>query len=801
MAQSINHSFVTIRRALLLLAVLLVAGCASPAERAQSYYERGMKLMSQQEYVKASIEFKNALQLKKDLVDAWRGLAQIEERNQNWEGLTSIQRTIVELDPKDIDAKLRLARLMALGNALDEALDLVNAAGELDERHAGVLVTKAVILFRLNDIRGAVREAREALEIDPANVEAMLVLAADRLARGDNEGALLILDREAVAHTKNLGVQLFKIKISEQMGNAQEVEAVLHKLIELYPQQSDFRRQLVKRYLDEKRPDEAEKVLRALAAANPADVKAELELVRFLRSVKGPDAARQELATRINAGGQVFHYQIALAQFDFAQGHVTDSIQLLEKLADNADSREHALTAQAKLAEIHLSNKNFDAAEAVVTEILRKDNRNTDGLKLRASIRLQRGELDAAIADARQALNDQPRSTELSLLLAAAYERSGSIELTEKQYAELTKASGFHPTAGLNYVAFLRRRGQIARAEDMLTELANRWPNNVSILSALADVRLARKNWIGAEQIAEAIRRIGDNRGLADQIMGAVLSGRNRYDESISVLQNAYATNPAVQPMSALVRTLVRAQKLDRAMAFLQTVLEANPANAEAYVLLGSIQLLKNAPDQALKSFRAAIEQQPKNIEGYRALADFYLTQKDNDEALKIIGAGLKEQPDSFALRLALAGIFEVKGDYEAAIAELESMLKQQPGSMIVANNLASLLADHRTDKASLERAYSLAIMLQKSQVSPFKDTLGWIYYHRGDYKNAISLLEEAAAELPRVADVRYHLGMSYIATGELAKAAEQLKTARELAPNNSTLEAKIKAALEKAAM
>ena len=36
-------------------------------------------------------------------------------------------------------------------------------------------------------------------------------------------------------------------------------------------------------------------------------------------------------------------------------------------------------------------------------------------------------------------------------------------------------------------------------------------------------------------------------------------------------------------------------------------------------------------------------------------------------------------------------------------------MLKQQPGSLVVINNLASLLADHRTDKASLEQAESLA--------------------------------------------------------------------------------------------
>ena len=115
-------------------------------------------------------------------------------------------------------------------------------------------------------------------------------------------------------------------------------------------------------------------------------------------------------------------------------------------------------------------------------------------------------------------------------------------------------------------------------------------------------------------------------------------------------------------------------------------------------------------------------------------------------------------------MRLTYAGVLEQKADYEAAIAEYEKLLKQDPGSLIVANNLASLLSDRRSDKASLERAYSVAAVLRKSQVPPFQDTLGWIEYLRGDYKSATGLLEEAALALPQRAIAQYHLGMSYVA-------------------------------------
>src|SRR5262249_15151051 len=136
-------SLVNLRRALLLLAVLIVAGCGSADDRAQSYYERGVKLLSQQDYARASIAFKNAMQLKKNFVGAWRGLAQIEEHNRNWESLTSIWRTIVDLDSKDIDAKVRLARLLVLTNALDDALNVIKVAEELDQRNTTVLGIKA----------------------------------------------------------------------------------------------------------------------------------------------------------------------------------------------------------------------------------------------------------------------------------------------------------------------------------------------------------------------------------------------------------------------------------------------------------------------------------------------------------------------------------------------------------------------------------------------------------------------------------------------------------------------------------
>ena len=783
--------------ACLVLAALQLTGCGSREQRAQDYYEHGISYLEQKDFVKARIELRNALQLKEDMVEAWRALAQIDEHDGNRQAQVGSLRRIVELDQKDSKAKVQLAKLYLLGGALDEALKLAMAANELEPQNASILALKAAVLFRLKDPYGATLTAQQALEIDPGNTDAIIALAAVKFMQGDSNGALQILASAKSVNKEDFGVLFLQISIYDRMGNLAQVEALLQKLIALSPKEPAFRTQLIRFYLTHKRPDDAVQQLRAAVAENPEDIDAELNLVSALTALQGPAAGRAELVARIAAGGNVFPYQLALAKFDFAQGKVADSTALLQKLIGSSSSPDDTMTARITLAEVYMNKKDVAAAEALISDILRLDGRNINGLRLRASLHLNRGEFDDAISDLRRALNDQPQSPELLAGLAVAYERSGSIELAEKALLDSTQASKFAPAFGLNYVAFLRRRGLAARAENVVADLATRNPNNLAVLSTLAQLKLERQDWVGAHAVADAIQRLGDKADLADQIKGAAFGGQKRYDDSLTALQNAYDASPgASQPMAALVSGYLQAKQIDKAEAFLQAVLNVSPTNADALVLMGSVQLAKNNPAQAVKDFESAIKQQPNDIVGYRALANFYASQKKIDDALKILRSGLQQQPKNFALRISLTSLLEATREYESAITEYESLLKDQPGSLVVANNLASLLADHRTDKASLERANSLAVLLKNSQVPQYNDTLGWVRYRRGEYAAAIPLLEDAAEKLPNFPLVRYHLGMSYLAAGQDAKGLEQLKKARDLTLNDADLKAKIDAAL-----
>src|SRR6266446_1699726 len=202
---------------------------------------------------------------------------------------------------------------------------------------------------------------------------------------------------------------------------------------------------------------------------------------------------------------------------------------------------------------------NFPAAEKLVSDILKKDPRNITGLKIRASIRIERGQFETAIADLREALNGQPKSSELLLLMGSAYERDGKLELADRQYADATKSAAGNLGVILQYVAFLQRQGRVAQAEDVLTEAANANPKSIDTLYALAQIRLARQNWTGALAVAESARALGNDRGISDLIRGAVFAGQNKMEQSIAALEAAHASAPdVVQPVVSLVNAYVR---------------------------------------------------------------------------------------------------------------------------------------------------------------------------------------------------------------------------------------------------
>lgn len=786
-------------RFLALASLVVLAGCGSPEERAKDYYARGMALIEKGDDLNARLELLNAVKYRSDKVEVWRALAGIDERTKAQSLFLDVRR-IVELDPNDLDARMRLARMMVAGGAPEAAMKVIDGGSEGDQPSAQLHALKASILSRLNDRPAALREAERAVAIDPSNVDGVSFIAAGKFADGDSDGALALLDGLKPTPAELTRVTTAKIQILLRKGDLKQVEALLREQM-AHDKDPLFRNQLIQILLAQKRYDDAEKEFRARAEEDPSDSKAGLDLVRFVAGTRGAKPAAEELDRRIAAGGDVFDYQVARAELEARQGKGDEAVAALAKLAAEASSVQRKAAASLKQAEIEVARGRPAAAEPILAEILTSDRRNTGALRLRASIEIAREQLDSAIADLREALNEQPKSADLLMLLASAYERAGKADLADRSFADAVKSSGLEGAVLQQYVGFLRRRGDLARAEDILLEANARTPGDSQVLASLAQVRLNRGNWVGAKAVADMMARAGGETAIVDEIRAAALAGENKIDESIAEMEKAHALAPdAVQPVVALVAAYVKNGFGDKAASLLADMNARFPGNAQLLVLTGKTMVALHRDDDAERALKAAVEQKPQDMVGYSALIELYNRQKKFDAAEAVVQSGLRELPGNANLRLALGTLQIQKGDHDGAIATYEALLKDKPNSPIAVNNLVSLLLDHRSDQASLDRAFALSELLKNSDIAQFDDTLGWAQYKHGDFQAAVSLLEKAASRLPNSATVRYHLGESYQATGASEKASEAFKVALALEPDGTPLKDQIRSAISEKA-
>ena len=779
-----------IRAALIAVCVAGLTACSSPTDKANKYYEKGMALMKDGDLVKARIELQNALQIKQDLPAAWYALALIAEREGDWQKFFGLLNKVVDYDPKHLDAQIKLGRLLLAAGKLDKALAASDATMALAKDSADVLALRAGVLYKLDDKAGAVAQANAALAKSPDNVDALVVLATERLAASDAAKAIEYLDRGLKVNEKNIALQLIKVQAYESIAKLDSAEEIFRKLVVFYPQTRALRHILAQFYLSHDRKDAAEAEYRAIAAENPTDAAAQLDVVRFVNTVKGPKAAKQELEALVARNPANVELKFALAGLYQSQNDLKASEAAFKSIIEKAGDTPDGIKAKGLLAAALLGRGDKPGAQTLVAEVLAKDQRNEQGLLLKASVAIDDRQLDQAIADLRTILRDVPNSARALLLLGKSHELAGSPELAQEHYLKAFNAGNHAVPFGMAYGEFLLKRGQAPRAAEVAEETLRTTPGYVPAMKLLAQARINQGNWIAAQAVADDLRKMEAQGQAADQIRGAVFAGKKNYAESIAAFKRAYDAAPLeIQPMIALVRTYLLAGKNNEAMAFLNSVIQASPGNANARLMLGQLQAIKGDRAAAAQTFQAVVSQQPKDPSGYINLANLHMQAGRRDEAGKAVEQGLAAVPGEFSLRLTQAAIYELSGRYDEAIKLYEQLLKERPNADVIANNLASLLSDHRTDKASLSRANELAQRFKRSDIPQFKDTLGWTSYKLGKADEAVQLIEDASKKMPDLAVFRYHLGMSYLAINKKDAARKELEKALVLGEGKGFLE------------
>src|SRR5579859_3767499 len=115
----------------LLALVVAIAGCAGSHDRFVSYMAHGEKLLAAGNLEKASIEFRNALQIEPRSVDALYLNGRVAERRGNIREAVEYYQSALDVRPADDRARAALAKAFVLAGGTQQALELV-APGLLD---------------------------------------------------------------------------------------------------------------------------------------------------------------------------------------------------------------------------------------------------------------------------------------------------------------------------------------------------------------------------------------------------------------------------------------------------------------------------------------------------------------------------------------------------------------------------------------------------------------------------------------------------------------------------------------------
>lgn len=100
----------------------------------------------------------------------------------------------------------------------------------------------------------------------------------------------------------------------------------------------------------------------------------------------------------------------------------------------------------------------------------------------------------------------------------------------------------------------------------------------------------------------------------------------------------------------------------------------------------------------------------------------------------------------------------------------LERAIKLWPKDAEISNTLGYLYAEYDVNLQQALRLTKQAVAADPKNAA-YIDSLGWVYYRLGRYKDAARELEKAVRFMPNHPDLRYHLGMAHLELGRKAEA------------------------------
>ena len=561
-------------------------------------------------------------------------------------------------------------------------------------------------------------------------------------------------------------------------------------------------------------PAGAEEVLRSLVAGAPQSPLAALAVGQLYAILNLPDKAETQIKQALQLRADYAPALLTLGGMQLA-GHRLEeadrTYQRLDALPGKEYKGYHALflfqtgkreaalaefiklasadpndrTARTRLFEAFVLMGRMPEARSLVAAVLKRNPHDTDALLQRAGLALKTGNAQLAEEDLKQVLRFEPDSPRAHFGLAQVY-RSRALNGLERQ--ELDKALQLNPGMLPARLA-LARNFLLSKEPKSAIKVLNETPENQRAMLGV----IAERNWAQL-----AIGNIQEMRGTLDRVLrigrypelviqDAVLRMKDgNYAGARADAGEVLQRNPLeIRAARILVDSYVAQNQPLQAIESLAKLAREHPNSAPFEQLLGEQYLRAGKLREARKAFEAAKSADPASRAADLALVDVDCAEDHLDAAVRRLRALLASDPEDVKALLLLAHIQGVEGSRGESIKTYRTVLNVDGTNLIALNNLAYALASDNPDQALKYAQQARAIAPDNAAV---QDTLGCVYYRKGNYGEAVRYLKAAMAKEPTPRR-GFHLAMSYMKAGNRELGLAALHAALLQDPNLSKTE------------
>lgn len=277
--------------------------------------------------------------------------------------------------------------------------------------------------------------------------------------------------------------------------------------------------------------------------------------------------------------------------------------------------------------------------------------------------------------------------------------------------------------------------------------------------------------------------------------MGVINEDSGRIDQAIEAYKKVLKNDDKNSVVHlSLASSYIKNNQPQKAIEELNIAVSLSPDSIEPHAILALLYSSLDKVDLATKEYEIALKNasqlQPQNADIYKGLGAIYLRQKKLKEAESTYKLIIGLNPADPEAHFYLGNVYADLNNVSLAEKEILKAIELKPDYHEALNYLAYLFIEGNRNLAQAEGMLKKALGLQPANAA-YIDSMGWLYYKQGKYKDAVKELERASALLddPVIYD---HLGDAYLKLNDSRGALRCWEKSLQLDPGQGKVKEKL---------